>query len=252
MEIFHLDDSGDARYGVRLTQHIALCAVSVPDHAWNSVFDAVKQWRASLSNRYGILTRKELHAQEFVAGKGRLGPRIVPRGLRVAIYYEGLQLLASFSSMGISIIGVCIPKQPGDDGYEIALDRMLNRIQRSLEPPKDQYGLLVFDEGKELQIRRSMRKMRVFNPVPSQFGEWSSGAYTKNIPTDRILGDPFFRKSSDYLIQLADFAAFALLKYREAPTLRVLRYGLHQAYPILDPVSNKAATKYDPLGIVAR
>ena len=72
-----------------------------------------------------------------------------------------------------------------------------------------------------------MRRLRVFNPIPSKFGAWPGGAPTKNITTDRILRDPIFVDShADYLIQLADFVAFALLKREVQPTPLVSRYGI--------------------------
>ena len=50
--------------------------------------------------------------------------------------------------------------------------------------------------------------MHVFNPIPSQFGEWSPGQKAKNITVDRIIEDPIFKASHhSYFVQLVDCVA---------------------------------------------
>ena len=82
------------------------------------------------------------------------------------------------------------------------------------------------------------------------FGAWGSGEPTKNIPTDRVLEDPFFRVSDQSLfIQLVDFCAYALLR-REKPTPRTLKYGLQTAFNELASRLVLEASTKDPEGII--
>ena len=54
---------------------------------------------------------------------------------------------------------------------------------------------------------------------------------------DRILEDPFFKQSDQsYFIQLSDFCAYALLR-QERPVESKTRYGLDQAFNLLEPIS---------------
>jgi hypothetical protein len=58
-----------------------------------------------------------------------------------------------------------------------------------------------------------LRKMRRVNYIPSRFGSWYSGDFTKNMPVDRIIEDITYRNSARSLfIQAADFCAYALLR----------------------------------------
>jgi hypothetical protein len=113
-------------------------------------------------------------------------------------------------------------------------------------------SVVIADQGREFEITKAFRRMRIFNPVPSKMGQWSSGTYTKNIIVERQIEDPVFKASErSYFIQLADAAAFALLKRETTPSDRVKRYGLHKAWDkMIAPVSLTAASKRDPHGIV--
>jgi len=113
-------------------------------------------------------------------------------------------------------------------------------------------GVMIADEGREYEITRALRKMHVFNPIPSRYGTWPTGDYTRNITTDRIIEDPVFKRSDrSYFVQLADCVAYALLKREVTPTANVLRYGINGMFEqTLTGVCFKPASKSDPLGIV--
>lgn len=95
-----------------------------------------------------------------------------------------------------------------------------------------------------------VRKLSVFNPIPSMYGRWAGGRKSQNLPLDRILEDPFFKDSSkSYFIQAADFIAYALLR-QEHPTSRIEKYGLQTVFDELEPVLFTKANRRDPRGII--
>ena len=79
--------------------------------------------------------------------------------------------------------------------------------------------------------------------------QWPVGTKVKNIPVERGIEDPVFKKShQSYFIQLADAVAFALLKREVEPTPRVKRYGIDgMFYDYVAGVCFKAASPKDPL-----
>ena len=88
-------------------------------------------------------------------------------------------------------------------------------------------------------------------PCPSRYEAWNDGERTKDIPTERDIGGPAFRGSrSDYLLQMADLIAHALLKQGEEPSPRVERLGIGRAFYILDMAPNRRASRRDPQGVV--
>ncbi|HHV73078.1 MAG TPA: DUF3800 domain-containing protein [Thermoanaerobacterium sp.] len=240
MYIYYLDESGDEKYNVHI-----FSALGIPSENWNNIFNVIKRFRMYLKKKYGIRMAQELHATEFVAGRGKLGNKIVTKGKRAFIFKRYISLLSALSKYNVDCINVSV------NTYENALDRIINRINRSLQAKND-YGILIFDKGDEIRIKRVLRKMRVFNPIPSKYGEWEPNTITKNITIDRIIADPFFRDSQDdYFIQTVDFIAFALLRC-DYPTAKVQKYGLEKLFIKLKPILNLHAHTADPYGIVRK
>lgn len=247
MDIIYLDESIE-------DTHFVYSALAIPEDSWLAIFGLTKDWRRELRERYGIRIARELHARELVSGKGKLGNKIVTKYHRTIIFKQGLQLLANRGiDLDLYVTNVSLTRSPEEskrDFYTRALNRVINRIQRTLKEQR-RYGILIFDEGKEITVRRMIRRMRAWNPIPSRFGAWENGSAYKNIRADRILEDPIFRRSCDsYFIQLVDFIAYALLKQDVEPTPRVRKYRLQNAFTILDPILNKLAAPRDPQGVV--
>lgn len=252
LRLFYIDASGDSRYltGGRGTTHYVLSALSVPEESWNEVFTELKNFRKYLRRDYGIWLSSEIHAVDFLAGRGNIASRIVPKGQRVYIYGKLLERIAQWHAYNVYVINVSLENKPGMDNFDKGIGRLLTRIQNTLVN-NDERGLLIFDEGNDRLVRGVYRRLRIHNPVPSAYGAWDDGRATRNFPTDRILGDPLFRRSDeDYFIQAADCIAYALLKYDEPPTPRIARYGIDRMFPKLEPVLLKRASRKDPYGVV--
>jgi len=238
-----------------------------------------------LSKDHGVFMRKEVHAHELVSGRGRISNHDIGKYQRSKIYEGLLRLVAQLPN--VMVLNVCLDKRGRTNAQLDAWDRLLNRIERTMlameerELPKrrvlsakisevlsinqaqeaevrlNRYrarAVIIADEGRELEIIRAHRKMNVFNPIPSSQGSWDGGEKTKNIPVERVIEDPIFKKShQSYLVQLADCVAFALLKREVTPTPTVKKYGIHKMFDrCLAGVCFRKACKTDPLGIVRK
>ena len=244
-EIAYIDESYDETT-------FAMSALIVPVGVWRDTFERVKAHRQSLKATYGIFTSKELHALEFVSGRGRIAPQMVPKGLRARLFHETMDMIAALPLVAV-ISGVWDMRNTSKtEIHTKAFSRIAERLQRRAA---DMNGhiLRVVDEGKDVELRKVARRSAVYNLVGSAFGAWEDGSPAKNIPNERLVEDPIFRSSvSSYFLQLADFIAYALLKSETPPTPLVQKYRLGQAYERLGPVVVKAASRKDPrrLGIV--
>jgi len=246
MHMFYMDESMDE-------QTCVLSALSVPVQRWHETFAQIREFRRSLRRDYGIYVRKELHAWKFVSGRGRPSDRIIGKSERAKIFRQALNPITELPETRL-FNAVANRKQ-----YEKTFEWLLNRINRTLRA-WDSYGLVICDEGKEDALTRLVRRMYVYNPIPSRYGVWfdcddtggwtSTGQGWKNIPLDRIVEDPWFKSSTQsYFIQLADFAAYSLLR-RESPVPSKTKYGLDRAFEILGPVLFREASRSDPEGII--
>lgn len=243
MEFAYLDESYD-------TSTFTMACILIPDHVWASAFERVKKARKVLKEKYGIFTSKELHATDFLAGRGRIADRVVPKALRADIYRKFFEFIPTIA--GIRIIGGAWPNERSiPDMYAYAFGRIQDRLQKR-STVEDHQTLIISDEGQEFEITRAARRAHIFNPVGSKYRTWEDGSAWKNITTDRIVEDPFFKPSHrSYFLQLADFVAFALLKKETGMvSARAQRERLHEQYERLKPVLATEAHEPDPLGIV--
>lgn len=236
MYLFYMDDSSDGKLHV-------FSALGVQDKHWKEVFGEIKKMRQVLRKHAGIYLNKELHAWKFVSGRGRPSSQFVSKETRARIFIYVLKTLAKLGPEKVILFNVANTRQ------DYAYERLLNRINRTMAARSD-YAIIISDEGKEAEYTKLVRKMGVYNPIPSQFEGWDQMNGRRNIPIDRILEDPVFRNSENsFFIQVVDFCAYALLRY-ERPLESKAEYGLNQAFAFLEPICAKIANRRDPFGII--
>jgi hypothetical protein len=236
MHLVYIDDSHD-------NANYCFSALLLDAAQWYHHFAYLKSLRNQLKASDGIFTTRELHATDFVGGRGNVAPQVIRRSRRVQIFNWYLDQLAAMP--GLSIIHGCMADE------ETVFERILNRIDRTMQARND-VALIISDQGKNYD--GMLRRMRYVNTIPSAFGVWPSGNTTQNIPIQRIIEDIVYRDSeSSLFIQAADFCAFALLRFL-APTNAATRLGFDRSVHRLDPVIFKTANRKCPhnLGIVGQ
>ncbi|HXI39154.1 MAG TPA: DUF3800 domain-containing protein, partial [Bryobacteraceae bacterium] len=218
-------------------------ALAIPETEWKTTLSLIKEFRRRLKKDYGIYVTVELHATDFVAGRGKVAPRIVPKGLRCHLFCETLKFVASLP--GIKIFNAIGAKHE----ERLLFERLINRINTNMKKSGGN-AVIIHDEGKDYTFL--VRRMGVFNPIQSMFGAWGDGSTFKNIPIGNILEDIIFRDSEDsFFIQLADFCAYALFR-SEYPLASKTRYKLDSAFANLHHICIPICFAGDPkkLGII--
>ena len=243
--LFYVDESYDDRKFV-------LTAIGMRTDQWRSNFDATKKFRQDLKTNHGIKMSAEIHATRFIRDRSDgISTKYLDHAARRAIFEEVLRHIAS---LNVQVFNICLNVSNwGTKGvHKIADEKLANRVQATMGHwTRRSHAVMIFDEGKEKDITQLARKITVYNPIPSAYGTWTGGAATKNIVTDRILEDPFFKDSKrSYFLQHADCAAFTLLKQETTLTSFISKWGYEKLFPNLHRVCFKQATKYDPWGIV--
>ena len=236
VHLIYIDESGDGTTGI-------FSALSIRADCWMMSFQRIKAFRQRLRESDGIDVQREFHAWKFISGRGALGNKFVSVQRRCQIFRETLTLLAGLPSA--ALFNAVFPIKRETWG----LERLLNRIQRYMQA-ENSHAVIVCDAGKEDHYNMLRRRMAVHNYVPSRFGAWDTGSSTKNIVIDRVIEDMFFKDSKQsYLVQMADFCAYALLR-REKPIPSKDALGLSAAFALLSPILMKKANASDPEGII--
>ncbi len=237
MHLAYIDDSRDSAIS-------CFTAIVIRADDWMRIQDEVIGFRRHLKNTDGIHVTVELHASNFLAGRGHLGA-VIPEARRAAIFNEVMDFIATREP--INVLGACAPRALEDRLFERLVERL--NVYASKQQPAS-HLMIISDEGKD--YTGLVRKMRRFNYIPSKYGSWSNGEPSKNLPISRIVEDIVFRDSKkSSFIQMADFCAFALLR-SESLTTRMSRIGIDRSFDRLRPVLVTKAFSKDPrkLGII--
>lgn len=236
MHLVYIDDSKDEK-------SICFSALLIPADQWMACLDHLIGVRKAIRGSDGIYNSIELHATDWLGGRGNVAPMTVPKGARARLFNYVLSSIALMP--GVQIINAHSTK-----AQEMTLfERLLNRIHKNVAIAGSR-AVIFSDEGKNYDAL--LRRLRRFNPIPSHYGQWPGGRATRNLPLERILEDVVYRDSRrSYFVQAADFCAFSLLRY-EAPTPAITKLGLDRSFEILKRVLVTQAFASDPkkLGIV--
>ena len=234
MHFIYIDDSKD-------WERACFSALIVPAVLWSDCLDWLVGLRRQLKATDGIHIRKEIHATDWIGGKGRIGINFVDKQRRARLFDA---ILSSFTMMpGAQLINASVPLAEENRAFE----RLLNRINVNMRKAGST-AVIFCDQGKSYDAL--LRKMRRHNFIASRFGAWGAGESAKNIPLDRVLEDIVYRDSKRSLfIQMADCCGYALLR-REHPIPSKTLLGLDQSFYILEHIMVKAAFGSDPYGII--
>jgi hypothetical protein len=79
VRFFYVDESYDK------TKY-CLSAISIRHSVWSECFDMVREHRTNLKRDFGIYLRKEIHARDLVAGRGKISPNLIGKWQRSRIF----------------------------------------------------------------------------------------------------------------------------------------------------------------------
>lgn len=153
----YIDESNDPG------KFYAYTALITTGDRWLSTFQKVKSFREQLRREHGVYMKYELHAWKFVPGRGRPSNRVILKPERAEIFRKTLRFVAECRSF--VVVSSC------STNPRYALERLVTRLNNTASRRGEQV-LLFFDEGEEATITKLLRKLRVWNPIPSNRGTW--------------------------------------------------------------------------------
>ncbi len=246
MYIAYVDESGDDGHNVAITRYFTLSGIIIADSNWKAFLDKVKVFRQGLKRDFGLTLKADLRATDLWRSGGDFRELKLSYADRTRIF----RLTAEFlrSSQELTILTISINKgspqlqstvKIGETAWTMFLQRYENWLMA-----KQQFGIVINDEGYDKMLRLLSRKMRVYNPIPSHYG----GYY--QAPLAKIIEDPFSRHSQhSSLVQLADMSAYlARLRYDHTSMHAIWR--IHRLYKKIKPRYMLEASRKDNYGFV--
>lgn len=248
MYLMYVDESGDTGLTQSPTQYFALSGIVVHERQWRTFINRLIALRRTLKSVYNLPVRTEIHASEYL----RHAVHNLAKHDRLSILRNTIDELAKIPD--ISITNVIVDKRGKPAGYDVfqnAWGVLFQRFENTLfygNFPgnfKEDYGIVLTDATAGTKLSRMVRRMAVYNPIPSSYGSTA-----RNIPITKIIEDPHGKDSSASLpVQMADVCAY-FLHQRFAPNSYIKRKGAHLYFDRLKPVLNTAASRSNALGIV--
>jgi hypothetical protein len=247
MHILYVDESGDPGENPYGSPFYILSGIVVSQDEWQKYLERLKTFRKSIKDRFGLFMREEIHATELIRINKLKNYAAITKSNRIQILREYCtQIPVIFDNA--KIINVCLKKAdyPSGDVQIVAWNRLIQRFDTYLKKGVKDKEIIISDDTDGKKVMQLLRKMRVYNPVPSHYGS------PYNSPTDSIIEDILQRSSShSYFIQTADVVAHVLYR-KEHPKGSLKKYGLDHYFDQLEPILLKEAAKADPLGVVRK
>lgn len=233
------------------TPYFILTGVILPAREWRNYLSAIVEVRRQVKLRYGLPVRAELRGATLINPRGDQRLKKLPRRLRVMLYREVLDgVVARMPAAKIMNVYAdkLQPRYSTTSTVDLQLRSWMFLIQRYDTFLRKQdgapVGIIFADETNEVKIRRILRKMRVYNPVPSLY----HGYYDS--PVIRVVEDPVIRQSQhSYFVQLADLIAHALYR-KEYPKGSYRQFNVDRLFDVVQPLLLREASRSDPDGVV--
>lgn len=243
-------DSGNFNEGIsQNSRHYIISGLTISDGNWQRAFTNLKKLRKSFKSKYNLLLKTEIHASELIRISKIKEYREITKQNRLNILKEYSEVIPEIFSES-KIINICFDKSEYQSKRNIqitAWSRLIQRFDTYLNKTRLGNGIIVSDFlNNEKLIRSLLREMRVYNIIPSLYGQ------PYNSPITKILEDVFIRQSEHSLfIQTVDVIA-QLLYRREYPKTSLKKYNLDIMFNNLKTILLLEASKNDDFGIVRK
>jgi hypothetical protein len=211
MHLLYVDESGDGGLTSGSSRHLILCGVAMHEGQWRALTRRLDQIQATNFPTAGSFL--EFHASEMRTGARSF--RGLPRPARNKSIQEVYETIATAN--GLTLFAAVIDKpafntkyqgkvdayRGGFEGLSTMFNFFLSRKQRQAQ--RVGRGIVVFDEARPSLSREIRRLLSEFQAGGTR---WASLAC--------IIETAFFFDSrSSRLMQLADFAAYAVFRWYE-------------------------------------
>lgn len=244
----YVDESGDPGNNTAQSDYFCLTGMVLHEGEWKNFIDASTRFRRTVKDAYGYPVRSEIHAVKLL----RHSEFSIEKYRRLAILRNYLDELAKMNFISFTNIVVDKRGKPADyDVFGSAWRTLFQRFENTLIHGnfpggyKRSFGIVFTDATNGEKLAAIMRKMSVYNPIPSR------GAQSfRNIPISRVIEEPSTRNSAHSLpIQACDVVAYFLHQSLK-PNAYVKKSGAQNYFSRLESVLNKSASTSHPLGIV--
>lgn len=200
--LVYFDETGDDGANTCSSTQFVLTSVYLKVDSWQDSFNAVREFRKELKEKYGLHVKEEIHTKHLVRDKGLYRPYGWNEEQRKQLLMDIVQFI---STLDIKVINVVIDKEKiVKKDYPVLKNALTYNIQRiENDSAGGWHYIIITDEGRLAPMRKTAREIRAFNPIQSHFGGY------QNVPIKGLVEDILSKDSVEsYFIQVCDFISF--------------------------------------------
>lgn len=212
-KLAYFDETGDD--GLKGSDFFILTGIYMSTAAWKDNYNRIMKMRGFLKKEYGFHIKREMHTRDFLLNKHPYKDYAWSQKERIAIVRK---FILCIGELDIKAINVIIDKTIiKKDDYPVLENALKYNIQRIENDSNGKWNyILISDKGRIAPMRRTARKICIFNPISSKI----SGDF-KDSPIQNLVEDVFEKDSAESVfIQFADFISYFVHLY-----FKVLRKG---------------------------
>ena len=207
--IAYFDETGDDGFVNSSSQDFVLTSIYTKTENWQKNFNAMKNCRALLKEKYGFHSTVEMHTKNFLTDKNPYRNYGWTKEQKQEILIAFTKCIAE--QMDFSIVNVIIDKTKiTDNTYNILEKALTYNIQRIENDSERQWNyIIITDKGRLAPMRKTARAIRAYNPIQSHFTQESV-----NQPITGLIEDILEKDSEEsYFIQVCDFVSYFVHLY---------------------------------------
>lgn len=234
----YIDESGDVGHTNSPTRYFVLSAIVIPEVEWRELLDSLVDFRRKLRDTRGLKLREEIHCTDMINKPGDLVR--IKRNDRLYILKQCIDWLNQQTN--VRVFSIIVDKNGRtDDVFDLAWSALLTRFDTTLSrnnfpsiPGMPNKGMVICDNTEGEKLRKKVRRIRRFNPVPNSRSLYTDGY--RDLPTEQIIEDPILRDSKfSFIHQINDVVAYCARQLVE-PNAYMKKKGGHKFYGRLDKV----------------
>ena len=207
--IAYFDETGDDGLINSSSQDFVLTSIYTQTTNWQSHFNAMKNCRSLLKEKYGFHATEEMHTKAFLTDKNPYRNYGWTKEQKQEILIAFTKCIAE--QMDLSIVNVIIDKTKiTDNSYNVLEKALTYNIQRIENDSEGNWNyIIITDKGRLAPMRKTARAIRAYNPIQSHY---TFGAV--NQPIKCLIEDILEKDSSEsYFIQICDFVSYFVHLY---------------------------------------
>ncbi len=207
--IAYFDETGDDSSYTKSSTAFILTSLYMAASDWQENYNTLYALRKELSVAFGFPVKEEMHTKHFLTDKNPYRNYNWDVETKKNILHR---FLSAISTLKVQMINVIIDKTKikNPETYEVLEKALTYNIQRIENDSKGLWNFIaISDEGRIAPMRRTIRKMRVYNPIPSKFEYGYADKPVKDIIEDILSKD----SKESYFIQICDFISYFIHLY---------------------------------------